>query len=169
VRDDPAAVTDADWTEMMDRTLFSAVRSCREAVPHMVKRGQGAIVNISSVSGSLPDAAVIDYCAAKAALNSYSKALSVWLAPQGVRVNVISPGPVRTPFWTQLGGLAEQYGQALGVSPEAAMEQFAQTSVPLQRFGTPEEVARTVSFILSDDAGFTTGADYRVDGGMTPM
>jgi NAD(P)-dependent dehydrogenase (short-subunit alcohol dehydrogenase family) len=83
--------------------------------------------------------------------------LSVRLAPPGARVNVVSTGPVRTPSWTQLGGLAEQYRQALGVSPEAAMEQYARTSVPLQRFGTPEGVARTVFFVLSDDAGSRPG------------
>jgi NAD(P)-dependent dehydrogenase (short-subunit alcohol dehydrogenase family) len=169
VRSDAAQVTDGEWSEMFERTFMSAVRACRAAIPHMVAAGAGAVVNVSSVSGSFPEPQVIDYCAAKAALHSYSKALALSVAAHGVRVNVVSPGPVVTPLWTDRGGLADQFAEANGVTPAEAMESFARDVLPLKRFAEATEVADLIAYLLSDSAAIITGCDYRIDAGMTPM
>ena len=90
-------IDDAEWRHVFDLTFFSAVRTSRAG-------DGGAIVNISSINARLPFPTVVDYSAAKAALSNLTKALSEEFAPQGVRVNAIAPGPVRTPFWTDPGG-----------------------------------------------------------------
>lgn len=100
-------VDDAEWQRVFDLTFFSAVRTSRAALPHLLADNGGAIVNISSVNARLPFPMVVDYSAAKAALSNLTKALSEEFAPQGVRVNAIAPGPVRTPFWTAPGGFAD--------------------------------------------------------------
>src|ERR687894_2930027 len=92
---------------MLAFNLLSAVRACRAAVPLMLERGGGAIVNISSVHGRQPSSVNVDYGAAKAAMINLTKALSEEFGPQGIRVNGVCPGPVRTPWWTDEGGAAD--------------------------------------------------------------
>jgi NAD(P)-dependent dehydrogenase (short-subunit alcohol dehydrogenase family) len=100
-------VGDADWHAMLELNLLSAVRASRAALPLLLERGGGAIVNVSSVNGRRPFPFVVDYSASKAAMTNLTKALSEEFAPRGVRVNAVSPGPVRTPWWTDDGGLAD--------------------------------------------------------------
>jgi NAD(P)-dependent dehydrogenase (short-subunit alcohol dehydrogenase family) len=97
------------------------VRACRAALPALVDRGSGAIVNVASVNSFLPDPSVVDYCASKAALASLSKALSMEFGPKGIRVNAVAPGPVRTPFWVGPGGVADQMAEAAGTDREGAL------------------------------------------------
>jgi NAD(P)-dependent dehydrogenase (short-subunit alcohol dehydrogenase family) len=167
VRPEPALVCDEQWEAMLASNLLSAVRTCRAAVPHLRTRG-GAIVTISSVAATMPDRNTIDYSAAKAALNSYSKSLALALAPDGVRVNTISPGPVLTPLWTDPGGLGDQFAAQYGVDRDAALKEFADRYLPLRRIAQPEEIAELAVFLASDAAASVTGADYVVDGGMNP-
>ena len=89
------SVTDEQWANSLNLTLMAAVRTARTALPAMIEAGRGSIVNTASVNASLPDPLVIDYSAAKAALVNFSKALSKEVGPHGIRVNTVSPGPVR--------------------------------------------------------------------------
>ena len=98
---------DDDWREMLEFNLLSAVRACRVAIPLILERGGGAIVNVTSVHARQPSAVNVDYGAAKAAMTNLTKALAEEFGPQGVRANCVCPGPVRTPWWTDEGGAAD--------------------------------------------------------------
>ena len=102
-----AAVTDAEWEATWTLTVMAAVRTTRAVIGDMVAAGRGTIVTVSSVNAFLPDPAVIDYGAAKAALSNFCKALSKEVGPAGVRVNTVSPGPVATALWLGSGGVAD--------------------------------------------------------------
>ena len=113
----PRRCDDDDWRAMFEFNLLSAVRACRAALPLMLERGGGAIVNVSSVHGRQPSPINVDYGAAKAALINLTKALSEEFGPQGVRVNGVCPGPVRTPWWTDEGGAADILAAQTGHRP----------------------------------------------------
>jgi NAD(P)-dependent dehydrogenase (short-subunit alcohol dehydrogenase family) len=93
------AITDAEWEATLNLNFLAAVRTTRAALPHLLDRAPSTIVTIGSVNAFLPDPGVIDYCAAKAALGNFCKALSKEYGPRGVRVNTVSPGPVETDLW----------------------------------------------------------------------
>jgi NAD(P)-dependent dehydrogenase (short-subunit alcohol dehydrogenase family) len=162
------SVSDTDWTSSIELNLLSAVRATRAAVPALLERGGGAIVNVSSVNASLPDPSVVDYSAAKAALTNLGKSLSAEFAPQGIRVNTVSPGPVLTPLWTAPGGLGEQLGTAIGTDLDGAMRAMADGlgGIKLGRFGTADEIAHLVVFLASPAAAWMTGSDVVIDGGL---
>ncbi|WP_042372486.1 SDR family NAD(P)-dependent oxidoreductase [Streptacidiphilus neutrinimicus] len=159
------ATTDADWEWTFAVNFTAAVRATRAALPHLIAAGDGRIVTVSSVNARLPDPLVIDYCAAKAALSNFCKALSKQVGPQGVRVNCVSPGPVETALWNGGDGMAETLGKSLGVDPASVAGNVA-AQAATGRFTTPAEVADLVLFLASPRSGNTTGADYLVDGGM---
>ncbi|WP_042387308.1 SDR family NAD(P)-dependent oxidoreductase [Streptacidiphilus melanogenes] len=159
------ATTDADWEWTFAVNFTAAVRATRAALPHLVATGAGRIVTVSSVNARLPDPLVIDYCAAKAALSNFCKALSKQLGPQGVRVNCVSPGPVETALWKGEGGMAATVGRSLGVDP-ADVAGNAAAQAATGRFTTPAEVADLVLFLASPRSGNVTGADYLIDGGL---
>ena len=161
------SVTDAEWQESVDLNLLPAVRATRSALPMMLAAGRGSIVNIASVNTTLSDPMVIDYSATKAALASFSKALSKEVGPHGIRVNTISPGPVATPMWLGGGGVAEAVARAAGTDPDAVVDQAAHQSVT-GRFSQPEEIADLVLLLASDRTANVTGADVRIDGGLIP-
>jgi len=158
-------VTDEDWTTALTLNFLAAVRTTRAALPHLLDRKAGSIVTISSVNAFLPDPAIIDYCAAKAALSNFSKALSKEVGPHGIRVNTVSPGPVSTSLWLGKDGVAETFARASGGEPEAVAKQAAAGMVT-GRFTRPEEVADLVLLLASDRAGNVTGADFVIDGGL---
>ncbi len=157
-------ITDEDWLSALTLNLLVAVRTTRAAVPHLIK-ARGSIVTVSSVNAFLPDPAIVDYTAAKAALTNFSKALSKELGPQGVRMNTVSPGPVSTPLWLGHGGVAETFAAANGVDP-AAVAAGAVAGAATGRFTTPEEVADLVLVLAGSRAGNVTGADFVIDGGL---
>ena len=159
------SITDDDWLAALTLNLLAAVRTTRAAVPHLVQRGSGNIVTVSSVNAFLPDAPIMDYTAAKAALTNFSKALSKELGPQGIRVNTISPGPVSTPLWLGTGGVAEAFAAATGADPTAIADGAVAGSAT-RRFTTPDEVADLVLLLASGRAGNVTGADFVIDGGL---
>ena len=159
------SITDDDWLAALTLNLLAAVRTTRAAVPHLVRRGAGNIVTISSVNAFLPDAPIMDYTAAKAALTNFSKALSKELGPQGIRVNTISPGPVSTPLWLGAGGVAEAFAAATGADPRAIVDGAVAGSAT-RRFTTPDEVADLVLLLAGGRAGNVTGADFVIDGGL---
>ena len=140
------------------------MRLMRAAAPHMRRAGGGRIVNVTSSAGKRPSLTNAAYSVTKAAQLSLSRVFADALAADGVLVNAVAPGPVSSPLWMDAGGLAEQAAAARGVSREEAIEAQA-SKVPLERFGTPDEVAATVVFLCSARASWTTGAAWSVDGG----
>ena len=159
------SITDEDWLSALTLNLLAAVRTTRAALPHLLERGSGTIVTISSVNAFLPDAPIMDYTAAKAALTNFSKALSKEVGPKGIRVSTISPGPVSTPLWLAVGGVAETFAAAAGTDP-SAVAAGAVAGAATGRFTAPEEVADLVLLLASGRAGNVTGADFVIDGGL---
>jgi NAD(P)-dependent dehydrogenase (short-subunit alcohol dehydrogenase family) len=159
------AVSDADWLAEFNLTFMAAVRTTRAALPDMLAAGHGTIVNVSSVNSFLADPAVIDYCAAKAALANFTKSLALEVGMKGVRVNAVSPGPVSTALWTGDQGVAATVAQATGGDPSSVAEaQAAQAATG--RFTEPSEVADLVVLLASERAANTTGSDFLIDGGL---
>jgi NAD(P)-dependent dehydrogenase (short-subunit alcohol dehydrogenase family) len=134
-------------------------------LPPMVANGRGVIINNASVNATLPDPAVMDYGAAKAALVNFSKALSKEAGPQGVRINTVSPGPVSTGLWLGDEGVAATIGGQHGLDPDA-VAQSAVKDTATGRFTSPQEVADLIVFLASDRSGNVTGGDFIIDGGL---
>lgn len=115
-----------------------------------------SIINLSSINAytGMPNTAI--YAASKAALNSYTRTAATELAPRKIRINSVNPGPIATPIFGKTG------------MPEEQLNGFAETlqnRIPLKRFGQPEDVAKLVSFLASDNASFINGSEYNIDGG----
>jgi NAD(P)-dependent dehydrogenase (short-subunit alcohol dehydrogenase family) len=163
-----ASVTDDQWQASLNLNFMAAVRTTRAALTPMLKRGDGSIVTVSSVNSFLPDPGIIDYCAAKAALTNFSKALSKEVGPRGIRMNTVSPGPVETALWLGPEGVAATVAKASGVDAETARKQVvaSQGGFATGRFTRPDEVADLVIFLASDRSGNITGADFVIDGGL---
>lgn len=146
-------LSNADWREMQAGNMDTAFFMSRAALQPMLAQGAGAIVNIASVHGHVGLARHVAYGAAKGAVANMTRAMAVEFAARGIRINMVSPGVIRTPaFDKEVGAANEQ--------PFAALH-------PIGRIGTPREVAQAVCFLASDEAGFITGANLMVDGGFT--
>ena len=161
------SITDEDWEHTLNLNLMTAVRATRSALPVMTAAGRGSIVSICSVNSVLSDPAVMDYSAAKAALASFSKALSKEVGPLGIRVNTVSPGPVATDLWLGDQGVAATVGRATNQLPDEIAAGAARSMVT-GRFSRPDEVAVLVLMLASNVTGNVTGADIRIDGGLVP-
>ncbi|PKI03750.1 SDR family NAD(P)-dependent oxidoreductase [Glaciecola sp. 33A] len=117
----------------------------------------GSIINLSSINAytGMPNTAI--YAASKAALNAYTRTASTELAPRKIRVNSVNPGPTYTPIFGKTGMAEDQLNEFAGAM---------QNRIPLKRFGQPEDIAKLVTFLASDDASFITGGEYNIDGGI---
>ncbi|MEH0560565.1 MULTISPECIES: SDR family NAD(P)-dependent oxidoreductase [Streptomyces] len=156
---------DSRWTGVFDINLLSAVRATRAALPGLIER-RGSIVNVSSINSRLPAAGPVAYSAAKAALTSLGKSLAEEFGPQGVRVNTVSPGAVRTAIWEDPDGFGGKVAAAAGAEHAAFLAQIPQAfGITTGRITEPQEVAALIAFLLSDVAGNITGADFVIDGG----
>jgi NAD(P)-dependent dehydrogenase (short-subunit alcohol dehydrogenase family) len=162
-----ASISDDEWMGTFQLDAMTAIRMTRAALPGMRSAGRGSVVTVASVNARLPDPAVIDYSAAKAALVNFSKSLSKEVGADGVRVNTVSPGPVATDLWLGDGGVAATVSAAAGAE-RAQIVAGAEASMVTGRFTKPDEVAALVAFLASDlVAGNITGADFVIDGGLT--
>jgi len=161
------AVSDEHWQKDLDLNLFSAVRLDRALLPSMLAQGSGVIVHVSSIQSRMPLNQTIPYAAAKAALTSYSKALSNEVAPKGVRVVAVAPGFTATDAAERL---MERMAQNAGTDRGAALKLLMDSlgGIPMDRPGTPAEVAEVVAFVVSDRASYVTGTEITVDGGTVP-
>jgi NAD(P)-dependent dehydrogenase (short-subunit alcohol dehydrogenase family) len=154
--------TIADWDRVMAVNLRAAFLTSHFVWPHMKPRGAGSIVHISSVQGHTNQYGVLGYATTKGAVHAMTRAMAVDCAKHGIRVNSISPGSIRTPLL--------EYGATQLAGPGGRMEDMLATfgqAHPVGRIGTVEEVAELVAYLCSDLAAFTTGADFRIDGGLT--
>jgi 3-oxoacyl-[acyl-carrier protein] reductase len=148
------ATSDADWREALDQTLFPAIRASRLAVPHMRRRGGGAIVMVASIWGR-ESGGRMTYNAVKAAEISLAKSMAQQLAADNIRVNSIAPGSILFP-----GGSWDRRQQE---DPDGIAE-FVRRELPFGRFGRPEEVGAVVAFLVSPRASWISGASVPVDG-----
>jgi NAD(P)-dependent dehydrogenase (short-subunit alcohol dehydrogenase family) len=162
------APDDDDWRAMLEFNLLSVVRMIRAVLPVMLERGGGSIVNVSSVSARQPGAMNADYSAAKAAVTALGKELAEEFGPRGIRVNTVSPGPVRTPWWTEPGGAADVIAGAMGADRVTVLDKLAPEMMGLStgRLVEPQEVADAIALLASPRSASTNGADVVVDAGM---
>jgi glucose 1-dehydrogenase len=146
-------LAEADFDAVMKVNLNGPMLLGQAAARHWVRTGQrGSIVNVTSVSARLAGAAQASYCASKGALDSLTRVMAVALAPYGIRVNALAPGPTRT-------GMADSVWE----NEDALAPVLSRT--PLGRFAEPDEQAAVAAFLVSDDASFMTGESIYVDGG----
>src|SRR5579884_385118 len=159
-----AAIDDADWQADLDLKLFSMIRMIRLCLPQLIAN-KGAVVNVAAISGQQPGARSMPSSVTRAAGLALTKALSKEYAPEGVRVNAVCIGVVRS-------GQQEKHWQQH--APHLALEEFyvesaRQRGVPLGRVGYPEEVAALIALLLSGQGAFITGTAINVDGGMSAV
>jgi NAD(P)-dependent dehydrogenase (short-subunit alcohol dehydrogenase family) len=154
------------WRQVFGLNLFATVRTTRAALPSLVRR-RGAIVNVSSSGARVPSGGPIAYTTAKAALTAFGKAIAEEFGPQGVRVNTVSPGPVRTALWEHPDSYGGRLAAKLGVPHEQLLAALpAQAGMLTGRLIEAGEVADLVVQLCSPRAGSITGADHLIDGGL---
>lgn len=144
-------MTQDDWRAVMDTNLNSLFNVTKQVIDGMADRGWGRIINISSVNGQKGQFGQTNYATAKAAIHGFTMSLAQEVASKGVTVNTVSPGYIGTDM-------------VRAIRPDV-LEKIVAT-IPVKRLGKPEEIASIVAWIASEDAGFSTGADFSLNGGL---
>ena len=152
----------AEWHRVLDVNLNGVFFCCREVGALMAQQESGKIINIASLNALSPAALSVSYNVAKAGVVSLTQTLAVELAPFGVNVNAISPGPVATEFHDTV---MPQRAATLGITREVMVERV-RASIPLGRWGKPEDIAKAVLFLASDQSQWMTGQNLVVAGGL---
>jgi len=140
-----------DWHNVIDVNLSGTFNMTKAVLEHMIERGSGRIVNISSVIGETGNIGQANYAASKAGLFGFTKSLALELANKGITVNIVAPGFIAT--------------EMVSAIPETALQKVVD-KIPVRRLGSPQEVARIVKFLLEDESSYITGAIYTVNGGL---
>jgi acetoacetyl-CoA reductase len=140
-----------DWDSVIETNLNSMFNVTKQVVADMVEKGWGRIINISSVNGEKGQAGQTNYSAAKAGMHGFSMALAQELATKGVTVNTVSPGYIGTDM--------------VNAIREDVLAKIVAT-IPVKRLGKPSEIASIIAWMASDEGGYTTGADFSVNGGL---
>jgi len=163
-----AALDDLQWSRELDQNLMPAVRLDRALLPSMIAQGSGVVIHVTSIQSVLPlPESTIAYAAAKAALSTYSKALSKEVTPKGVRVIRVAPGWIETEAAVALAQrLADQAGTDYEGGKQIIMKGLG--GIPLGRPAKPKEVADLIAFLASPRAASITGTEYVIDGGTVP-
>jgi NAD(P)-dependent dehydrogenase (short-subunit alcohol dehydrogenase family) len=149
-------MTDEQWHRLIAVNLTSVFRGCKYALPHLITQKRGSIINMASAQGHVGLDGWTAYAGAKGAVMAMTRQMAVEFGPHNVRVNSISPGTINTP-------MNEKVVADLGGQVARAWVKMH----PIGRIGEPAEVAEAAIYLASDAAGFTTGIDLRVDGGLT--
>jgi len=163
-----AALEDTEWSTALNQNLMPAVRLDRALLASMIAQGSGVIIHVTSIQRLLPlPESTIAYAAAKAALSTYSKALSKEVAPKGIRVIRVSPGWVETEAAV---AMAERLAAHSGTDYEGGKQIIMKSlgGIPLGRPAKPKEVADLIAFLVSPRAASITGTEYVIDGGTVP-
>ena len=140
-----------DWRAVIDTNLNSLFNVTKQVIDDMLERGWGRIINISSVNGQKGQFGQTNYSTAKAGIHGFTMALAQEVANKGITVNTVSPGYIGTDM-------------VRAIRPDV-LEKIVAT-IPVKRLGTPEEIASIVSWLASDESGFSTGADFSLNGGL---
>ena len=140
-----------DWHQVLNVNLSGAFQMTKAVLEHMIARGSGRIVNISSVIGETGNVGQANYAASKAGLFGFTKSLALEMAQRGITVNSVAPGFIET--------------EMVAAIPEAALSKVVE-KIPQRRLGKPQEVARVVRFLLEDESSYITGAIYSINGGL---
>lgn len=158
-------VPDEDWRAQYELNVMAPLRAMRAAIPPMVERGWGRVVNVCSTAGKRPSSAMAEYSVAKAAELSLSRLFADCYAKTGVLVNAVAPGPVEAEMWMEPGGLLDQSMQLTGDSNREEALKTAGSKRPIGRLAQPGEIASTIVFLCSERASYVAGAAWSVDGG----
>ncbi len=147
--------TEEDWDYQMDINLKGSFFALKTQIPALLKSGGGSIVLNASISGEIGNAALSIYSASKGGVIALARAAAIEYAAQGIRINTVNAGLIWTPMTEGAFGSLETAGE------------FSAGKIPMGRLGQPEEIARAVVFLASDDASYMTGQSLTVDGGYT--
>jgi len=158
-------VPDEDWRAQYELSVMAPLRAMRAAIPPMVERGWGRVVNVASTAGKRPSAAMAEYSVAKAAELSLSRLFADRYAKTGVLVNAVAPGPVEAEMWMEPGGLLDQSMELTGAASREDALAEAGSKRPIGRLAQAEEIAATIAFLCSERASYVAGAAWSVDGG----
>lgn len=156
--------TDEHWDHVMDTNLRGTFLVSRACVTEMLRTGGGAIVNNASDAGVRGIKVNAAYSASKAAVIHLTRSIALDYAMQNVRCNCVCPGCIRTPLCERFNA---EVGARKGRTGEDVLQEFVKENIPMERVGTPEEVASVVTFLCSAEAAYITGAIIPIDGGLT--